>query len=127
VTLTLDFLKVKEELKNKVHPKGVDFVFLLLSDFIYNIQSQTEASSTLDLVKALPRLAVNISGYLADVHLEKYSITTYQVIGEVLDACINQGIFKYGKFDSLDHFNISPTLLDDVKSEMVSKYKTLKL
>tara|TARA_R110002074_G_scaffold402324_1_gene607138 strand:- start:192798 stop:193232 length:435 start_codon:yes stop_codon:yes gene_type:complete len=112
----LELDKLKRELRNEVSAEAVDFVFHFLHMFSAYCKALEIECSTTTLVAHAPKVIVSIAGFLSDLYLSKIKLTTYQSIGKILDAMVSYELFRYQDGDSIDHFKVDRTLIEDIST-----------
>jgi hypothetical protein len=111
-------------LKQYPHLKreSIIFVWTTINKYVQYIADTTPVNekeprvpTTKNLVDDIPRFFVYLLGKDADVICRTFQITSYYTFGQILDSFVKVDFFKYGKEDSLDHFNIDSDLIFDIR------------
>lgn len=111
---------LKQILKDKVHPMGVDFVFSFIRQYLSYCKFLHIKPTTKNIVEHFPSIVVANSVYLTDLYLIRIGVDTYPKLGFIINEAVKEGIFKYTDEDSVGDFDCTNNMLNDVRNTFAS-------
>ncbi len=99
----------------------IKYTYIYLTEYLSIMKAKGQVPSTFQLVSDTPQVLVSLFGPLADLWIQKFSIT-YASMKQVMEALVSLEILYYSIGDSPKHFDKKSSLLQDTINYVNNNY-----